>query len=56
MARVMPHIAVLGMDFLIVELDAAAPIKHIAEAGCLTLDPDALNLFAPAGLKNFINV
>ena len=55
-AGVMPHIAVLGMNFLVIEVDAAAPIEHVAQSGRLAFDPYTRNLLTPAGLKNLINV
>ena len=48
MARVVPHITLTGMDFLVLELDPAAPIKEIAQTSDL-FGPYPLDLFAPTG-------
>ena len=50
MAGMMPHVAVPGVDFLVVEGNAAAPVEHVTKAGRVVL-PDALNFLTPTGLK-----
>ena len=55
-ARMMPHVSMSGVDFLVEEADPTAPIKHVTEPGGLTFDPDTLNLLSPTGLKNLVNV
>lgn len=56
MAWMLPTIAVTGMDFLVIEDDATAPIKLVPQTGCLTRNPNALDLVAPTGLQHFVNV
>jgi hypothetical protein len=55
MARVVPVIAISGVDLLILKLDTAAPVEHIPKA-CCSLDPDPLYLFTPTWLKDLIKV
>ena len=56
MARVVPIVAMSGMDFLVHKLDAAAPVKVVPEAGAFAHFPDPLNLFAPAGFHDLVQV
>ena len=56
MARVVPMVAMSGMDFLVHKLDAAAPVKVVPEAGAFAHFPDPLNLFAPAGFHDLVQV
>jgi hypothetical protein len=55
MAWVVPPIAMSGVDLLVFELDATAPVKHVAQARCF-LSPDPLYFFTPARLKKLIKV
>jgi hypothetical protein len=55
-AGVLKRVSVSGVDFLVVERDACAPIKHVTEAGGLSLDPDTFNLLTPARLQNLVDV
>ena len=56
MARMMPMVAVTGMNFLVHELDATAPVKVVPEAGAFAHFPDPLDLFAPTGFHDLVQV
>jgi hypothetical protein len=54
-AGMMPSVAIAGMDFLVVENDADPPVELVAQTGSRAL-PDALDLFAPTGLQDLVEV
>ena len=55
-AGVVPVVTLAGVDLLVCEADAAAPVKHIPEARSLPLDPSGLDGFSPPRLKDFVEV
>ena len=55
MAWVVPEIPLPGMDFLIFEPDAHAPVEEIAEPG-RSRRPNPLNFLPPAGFHHLIKI
>lgn len=50
-----PPIAMARMDFLVIKGDTSAPIELVPEPRSI-FPPDTLDLFAPTGLKLFVQV